>query len=70
MRQFRNLSFGKKERFNHDELSWNYRLTNIQASIGLSQLKRLSNIVKRKREIGKLYNQYLKDCKKYIYTTK
>ena len=63
LRQFRNLSFGKKERFNHDELSWNYRLTNIQASIGLSQLKRLSNIVKRKREIGKLYNQYLKDCK-------
>ena len=39
LRQFRNLSFGKKERFNHDELSWNYRLTNIQASIGLSQLK-------------------------------
>ncbi len=63
LRQFRNLSFGKKERFNHDDLSWNYRLTNIQASIGLSQLKRLNNIVKRKREIGKLYNQYLKDCK-------
>ena len=44
-------------------MSWNYRLTNIQASIGLSQLKRLSKIVKRKREIGKLYNQYLKNCK-------
>ena len=62
-KKLRNLSFGKKERFNHDDLSWNYRLTNIQASIGLSQLKRLNKIVKRKRSIGKLYNQYLKNCK-------
>ena len=63
LKELRNLSFGRKERFNHDDLSWNYRFTNIQASIGLSQLKRLSKIVKRKREIGKLYNQYLKNCK-------
>ena len=62
-KRLRNLNFGKKERFNHDDLSWNYRLTNIQASIGLSQLKRLNKIVKRKRAIGKLYNQYLKNCK-------
>ena len=61
--RLRNLNFGKKERFNHDDLSWNYRLTNIQASIGLSQLKRLNKIVKRKRAIGKLYNQYLRNCK-------
>ena len=61
--RLRNLNFGKKERFNHDDLSWNYRLTNIQASIGLSQLKRLNKIVKRKRAIGNLYNHYLKNCK-------
>tara|TARA_B100000780_G_C21124859_1_gene456107 strand:- start:1124 stop:2248 length:1125 start_codon:yes stop_codon:yes gene_type:complete len=53
--ELRNLSFGKKNRFNHTDLSWNYRFTNIQAALGLSQLKRIKSIVKRKREIGMFY---------------
>ena len=36
-------------------MSWNYRFTNIQAALGLSQLKRIKSIVKRKREIGMFY---------------
>ena len=55
IKELRNLSFGKKNRFNHTDLGWNYRFTNIQASLGLSQLKRINNIIKRKREIGKFY---------------
>ena len=55
IRELRNLSFGKKNRFNHTDLSWNYRFTNIQAALGLSQLKRIKSIVKRKREIGMFY---------------
>ena len=53
--ELRNLSFGKKNRFDHTDLSWNYRFTNIQAALGLSQLKRIKDIVKRKREIGIFY---------------
>ena len=53
--ELRNLSFGKKNRFDHTDLSWNYRFTNIQAALGLSQLKRIKDIVKRKREIGMFY---------------
>jgi perosamine synthetase len=55
IKELRNLSFGKKDRFNHTDLSWNYRFTNIQAALGLSQLKRINSIVKRKREIGTFY---------------
>ena len=62
-RSFRNLSFGKINRFNHDDISWNYRFTNMQASLGLSQLKRIKTIVKKKRQIGKFYYEKLKNNK-------
>ena len=53
--ELRNLCFGKEQRFNHDDIGWNNRLTNIQESLGISQLKRLNQIVKKKMNIGKYY---------------
>ena len=55
----KNLCFGKKERYNHDDIGWNYRITNMQATLGLSQLDRIKSIVKKKKEIGKKYYQLL-----------
>ena len=57
----RNLSFGKKDRFNHDDIAWNYRMTNIQASLGISQLKRINQIVRKKHIIGLEYYKRLKN---------
>ena len=37
------------------ELGWNYRMTNLQAAIGLAQVEKLDFHVKRKREIGNKY---------------
>merc|ERR1719316_1459744 len=63
MRQLRNLCFDeKKRRFVHEDLGWNYRMTNLQAALGLAQLQHLDEAVVRKREIGRLYNELLKDC--------
>jgi perosamine synthetase len=59
----RNLAFGKKDRFNHDDIGWNYRMTNIQASIGLSQLKRIGAIIKKRHQVGKRYYNNLKNNK-------
>jgi perosamine synthetase len=59
----RNLAFGKKNRFNHDDMGWNYRFTNMQAALGLSQLKRLGKIVRVKRRIGLQYYNLLKKNK-------
>ena len=56
----KNLSFGKKDRFNHDDIGWNYRMTNIQASLGISQLKRINQIVRIKHKIGLEYYKRLK----------
>ena len=57
----RNLCFGSgNNRFDHDDIGWNYRLTNVQAAIGYGQLKNINWIIKRKREIGKRYTDLLK----------
>ena len=62
-RSLRNLCFGKSNRFNHDDLGWNYRMTNIQAALGLSQLKNINNVVKKKMSVGRQYFQKLKKNK-------
>jgi perosamine synthetase len=59
----RNLCFGKINRFNHEDIGWNYRMSNIQAALGINQLKRIDKIVKKKKEIGKLYYKLLKNNK-------
>jgi len=70
-RSLKNLSFSDSyyDRFNHSDLGWNYRMTNIQAAIGCGQLKKINWIIKRKREIGNLYYKYFKNCKNIILQT-
>lgn len=60
-RSLRNLCFQKKQRFLHDELGYNFRLTNIQAALGVAQLERIEQIVERKRAIAASYKERLKD---------
>ena len=55
IKDLKNLNFGKINRFNHTDISWNYRLTNMQAALGVSQLKRINQIIKKKRFIGNYY---------------
>lgn len=59
-RSLRNLCFQKK-RFVHEELGWNFRMSNVQAALGVAQLERLDDFVKRKREMGRRYTDLLKD---------
>ena len=58
-KSLRNLCFGKLNRFNHDDIGWNYRVTNIQAALGLSQLKNIKHVVKQKMKIGNYYYKKL-----------
>jgi perosamine synthetase len=64
----RNLCFGSKQRFNHEDIGWNYRITNIQAALGINQLKRLDTVVKKKMYIGNYYYKRLSQNKN-IYMT-
>lgn len=63
-RTLKNLCFKSGRRFVHEELGWNYRMTNMQAAIGVAQLENISKIVKRKRHIGERYNNNLKSIEK------
>ncbi len=60
-RSLRNLCFKPEKRFVHEELGWNMRMTNMQAALGVAQLERLDFFVKRKRAMGYLYNDLLKE---------
>lgn len=62
----RNLCFGSINRFNHKDIGWNYRMTNMQASIGLSQLKRVKTVIKEKVKIGKYYYSKIKNNKNFF----
>ena len=56
---YRNLYFGKEERFNHEGIGFNYRMSNLQAAIGVAQLERIDDIVDFKREMGRYYHDKL-----------
>jgi dTDP-4-amino-4,6-dideoxygalactose transaminase len=43
----------------HDEIGYNYRLTNLSAALGVAQLERLNVFVARKRAIARLYDEAL-----------
>jgi perosamine synthetase len=58
-KSLRNICFDEKRRFVHYELGWNYRFTNLQASVGLAQLEKLNHFIMKKRKIGKIYNKEL-----------
>lgn len=58
-RSLRNLCFKPEQRFVHDELGWNFRMSNLQAALGIAQLERLDEFVKIKRRMGKRYTELL-----------
>ena len=60
-RSIRNLCFKRERRFFHTELGNNFRLTNLQAAIGLAQIERIDELVIKKRWIGESYTERLKD---------
>jgi len=62
-RALRNLFFQPPRRFVHEELGWNFRMTNLQAAVGLAQLERLEEFIVRKRTSFALYMDLLKDVK-------
>jgi perosamine synthetase len=58
-RGLRNLCFQPQRRFVHERLGWNYRMTNLQAALGVAQLERLDEFVARKRHMGQYYTEAL-----------
>jgi perosamine synthetase len=63
-KKLRNLAFEPTgRRFIHHELGWNYRMTNLQAALGLAQLERIEEHLMKKKSIGKYYSNGLRGLK-------
>lgn len=60
----RDHGMSKSKRYWHEFVGYNYRLTNLQAAIGVAQFERLSEFVNSKRQIA---NNYNKTLEKYEY---
>lgn len=56
----KNLCFSK-DRFVHEELGWNFRMSNLQAAVGVAQFERLGQFIQKKKDMGKLYQELLND---------
>lgn len=48
-----------KRRYWHPEVGYNYRMTNLQAALGVAQLERIEEFIQAKREHAALYNSLL-----------
>ena len=60
-RSYRNLCFRPEKRFYHTELGNNYRMTNLQAALGVAQMDRIDEFVAIKRRLGRYYQDRFSD---------
>jgi perosamine synthetase len=58
-RALRDLGFSREKRFLHDSVGFNYRMTNLQAAIGLAQLENIDRFVDMRRRHAGLYTAHL-----------
>lgn len=60
-RFLRDHAMSKEKRYFHPEVGYNYRMTNIQAALGVAQLERINDIIAHRRDLYKWYSELI--CK-------
>lgn len=63
LRILRDHGMDPKRKYWHTIVGFNYRMTNLQAAIGVAQMEKIERFVERKREIAALYNEEFKDIR-------
>ena len=67
MKRFRNhgINFDSQKRYKHknwfyeiEEIGYNYRITDIQCALGISQIKKLPSFLERRKEIASIYDSH------------
>ena len=59
----RDHGMSNKKRYWHEMVGFNYRMTNLQAAVGVAQMERFEEIIDKKREIFNFYNRNLLNLK-------
>lgn len=68
-RAYRNLCFGSENRFKHLELGYNFRMTNMQAAIGVARLEQVNKFIEIKRKMAQYYKNCLSEIKQLRFLT-
>ncbi len=68
-RMLRDHAMPPHRRYWHDEVGFNYRMTNLQAAVGVAQMERIDSFIQRKREIAALYREGLAGIRGITFAT-
>jgi len=62
-RYYKNLCFplSGNRNYQHNDIGFNYRMSNLHAAVGLAQVEKLDYYVESRRSINTLYRKYLRD---------
>ncbi len=60
-RRLKDLAHDPRRRFLHTELGFNYRMTNLQAAVGVAQLEEIDRFIAIKQEMARTYRELLSD---------
>ena len=60
-KMIKDLAHSPKKRFLHTQIGFNYRMTNLQAALGLAQLEEVEKYIIIKRQMAQDYNQKLEN---------
>ena len=55
-----------KKKYWHDMIGYNFRMTNMQAALGVAQMEKINLLIKDKVTIAKTYDKYLRNFKKIL----
>lgn len=69
MRLFRDHGMDRSQGYWHPVIGFNYRMTNIQAAIGVGQMENFDTILQKKRIVASTYHQLLADIKSITLPT-
>ena len=61
MKHLRDHAMNNEKRYWHDKIGYNYRMTNLQAALGVAQLERINELIQQKIEIFNWYHDELKN---------
>jgi len=65
-RSLKALAFGTTNKFMHEDIGFNYRMTNVQAAIGCGQMVMADQLVEKRREIGRYYTSRLERYREHL----
>lgn len=61
MRKYANMYFDEKRTYLHPKVGHNFRMTNLQAAVGVGQVLRVEEILKKRKQVEAWYDQYMKE---------